>query len=488
MSKRNAKDNSLDSISRRDFLKLAGGGAAVLMAGGFGDGNIFAAENAVKNVQKAARPKNIVLIITDQQHIDTLSSGGCGYVKTPAMDKLKVRGLSFRQSYTPNPVCSPARSSIFTGRCSSETGVYTNGKSIREDIPNIGQWFGKETDYETIYAGKWHLPADFTLDIPGFKVLTSGIPGVGYVSDTVVSRACEGYIRGRSGSSKPLLMVVNFLQPHDICEWLRINTKNPDRLAYPEIAGELPELPDNFNFDPNEPEKVRQLRPQREPLIGKWNERQWRYYLWSYYRNIEMVDAEIGRILEAIEECGEDKDTLIVLTSDHGEGLGSHQTVRKDTLYDESAKVPFLISWPGHISENKNDTKHLVSGLDIMPTLCDYAGVKSPPDMRGRSLRPILEGKSIVWHDFIVSEVLSNSGRMVRTERYKYICFNNDPVAQLFDMQEDPGETKNLAADSRYADKVAEHRRLLKDWEARLNVAADIPQRDAWWYKSEKPA
>lgn len=476
MNKTETAKESPGTISRRDFVKLSGCTVAVL-AGSISAKNTFGIWR--KRKQKA---KNVLLVITDQQHIDTIAAGGCEHVRTPALDRLKKGGVSFSESYSTNPVCSPARSSIFTGRTSSETGVHVNNLPVRPDIPNLGQWFSKEADYQTVYAGKWHVPRSFTHDIPGFKVINTGIGGLGYLCDTVTSRACEGFLRNRS-KSRPLLMVASFLQPHDICEWLRLNTEDPDRLRYGELAPDLPELPDNFQFDKNEPDAVKRTRKGRDPAQGNWSKLQWRYYLWSYYRHIEFVDAEIGRILQALEDCGYAKDTLVLLTADHGEGTAHHQMVRKNTLYDESAKVPLIISWPGHIPEDRTDSTHLVSGLDIVPTLCDYAGIKTPMNMRGRSLRAILGGKSDHGRDFIVTEVSTNRGRMVRTPRYKYITYKDDLVEQLFDMKDDPGETKNLAKSSKYASILAEHRKLLKGWESRLDVAPNVPNTDAWWYK-----
>ena len=460
-----------NKMKRRDFIKVIGAAFAVLSNGIFSK-NVFAAP-------KKERPKNILLIITDQQHIDTIQAGGCPHVKTPALDRLKKRGVSFMQSYSTNPVCSPARSSIFTGRTSSETGVYVNGLPIRSDIPNLGQWFSEQAGYETVYAGKWHLPGTYSQFIPGFKVINTGISGMGYFGDISVSRACEGYLRNHS-KSMPFFMVASFMQPHDICEWLRLNTENPDILRYEDLKDKLPELPNNFHYDANEPEYVKKRRRRVDPAIGKWDEQQWRYYRWSYYRHIEFVDAEIGRVLQALEDFGHAKDTLIVFTSDHGEGMAHHQMVRKNTPYDESARVPFIISWPGQIPENKTDTTHLVSGLDIMPTLCDYASINPPKNMRGKSLKLMLEGKTGNESQLLVTELISNTGRMLRTERYKYVTFKDDPVEQLFDMQNDPGETKNLAANSKFSPILHEHRKLLRDWERQLDVALNVPDTDHW--------
>ena len=469
------KHSSRD-INRRDFIKL-GSGAVALLAHAPITGNALA-----KRRSRRPKPKNIVLIITDQQHIDTIAAGGCRHVRTPALDRLMKSGVSFTQSYSANPLCSPARSAVFTGRTSSECAVHVNGRPIRSDIPNLGQWLSEQTDYETFYAGKWHLPRTYTSRIPGFKVINTGIGGFGYLCDTVMSRACEGFLRNRN-RAKPFFLVASFMQPHDICEWLRLNMNNTEKLRYPELAGALPELPGNFEYDRNEPDTIRRKRRGNEPFKGKWDKEHWRYYRWSYYRHIEYVDAEIGRVLQAIEDSGHVDDTLIVMIADHGEGMGHHQMVRKSSFYDESARVPLLFSWPGHIAENKTDAHHIVSGLDITPTLCDYAGIRPPAHMRGVSLRGILEASGRLSRDFIVSEVSTNTGRMVRTEGYKYITYKDNLVEQLFDMKTDPGETKNLATLSRNASVLVEHRKLLKEWENQLDVPSNVPNGEVWRHK-----
>jgi len=473
MDKNTTERSSDHLVSRRNFVKL-GGAAVALLADGTLTKRAFAGRK-----DRKPKPGNILLIYTDQQHIDTIAAGGCRHVRTPALDRLKTNGVSFTQSYSANPVCSPARSAAFTGRTSCEASVHKNGRPIRSDIPNLGQWFSQHTGYETFYAGKWHLPRTYTSDIPGFKVINTGIGGFGYLCDTAMSRACEGFIRNRS-KSKPFLLVASFMQPHDICEWLRLNMNNPGKLRYPELADELPGLPGNFQFDENEPQSTKKRRSGNEPFKGNWDQEHWRYYRWSYYRHIEHLDAEIGRILSALEDRGYINDTLIVMTSDHGEGMGHHQMVRKSSFYDEAARVPLLLSWPGHIVEDKTDEVHLASGLDVMPTLCDYAGIKSPASMRGVSLRPILEGGDSAPRDCVVSEGNTNTGRMLRTQGFKYIKYVDDPVEQLFDMINDPGETRNLAANSRYAAAMSEHRKLLAGHEARLDAPRDIPHTEFW--------
>ncbi len=457
-------------LNRREFVKIAGAASAVMATHPF---------SVTRAALANSRPKNILLIITDQQHLDTIQANGCPYVYTPAMDKLAESGVAFQNSYCTNPVCSPARSSIFTGRTTCETGVYRNGRAIRDDIPNLGQWLSEKAGYESVYAGKWHIPATYTQFIPGFRVINTGISGLGYYGDIAVSRACEGYIRNHD-PEQPFFMVASFMQPHDICEWLRLNTENPQKLRYDEIRDELPPLPLNFGFDENEPQAIKERRLRTDPAIGKWDNEQWRYYRYSYFRHIDFVDAEIGRVLQALEDFGYLNDTLVVFTSDHGEGMAHHHMVRKHSPYDEASRVPLIFSWPGEIPENVIDNSHLVSGLDIMPTICDYVGIPAPAGVKGQSLRKMMSEQSDREVPFTVTELVDNTQRMVRSQRYKYIHCKDDPMEMLFDMQEDPGETENLAVNSAYASELAEHRRMLREWEQRLDPSPDVPHVDYW--------
>jgi choline-sulfatase len=169
-----------------------------------------------------------------------------------------------------------------------------------------------------------------------------------------------------------------------------------------------------------------------------------------------------------------------VFTSDHGEGMGSHQMVRKNTPYDESARVPLIFSWPGEIPEGHVNKKSLVSGLDIMPTICEYVGIPTPKDVKGQSLKNIINEKSNKGADIIVTELQPNAQRMLRSQQHKFIHCKDDPVEMLFDMENDPGETQNLANDSQYAQVLVEHRRMLREWENKLDPAKEVPNADYW--------
>jgi arylsulfatase A-like enzyme len=451
MKRGNERQQTPSTLTRRDFLKTGAAGAASLAAG-------MALGIGAPAVRAAERP-NFLFIIADQLALDSISAHGCTDVRTPNLDRLVRGGVSFHQSYTAYPLCSPARASMFTGRMPSETGVINNGIPIDSSVPNVGQWLGQQ-GYETIYVGKWHLPGGYQAAIPGFTVLPGGIGGEGNAGDPAVSRSCQGYLYNRSAGS-PFLLVASFLQPHDICGWVGSHVGVSGWEPAPKITGKFPGLPRNFDYDKREPQALqRRTRPQ-------WSEAQWRHYLWAYYRHVEMVDAEIGRVLDALEAAGQHRNTVVIMTADHGEGRGRHHLVLKNYLYDEAARVPLIVNYPGRIPAGKQDNAHLVSGTDITPTICDYAGIKPPADVVGRSLRSALEGKAGEWREFVAAEV-AGGGRMIRTSGHKYVAYPNDPVEQLFDMEADAGETKNLAADSSSA--LEAHRKLLKDWEARLKL------------------
>jgi len=421
----------------------------------------------LRSAQSGAKP-NLLYIICDQLSLDAMSGHGCRYVRTPNLDRLAASGVSFMNSHTTNPVCSPARSSLVTGRMPSETGVVTNGRPVADGIPNIGEWLGSH-GYETVYCGKWHLPDPRPTEIPGFRVIPSASPkSYGVYGDRVISRSCEGYLRHRS-SGRPFLLVAAFTQPHDICKRKFLVPADDADIGY--LKEELPELPPNHDANPAAPRPLAARRSQA------FSEDQWRYFRYIYFRQIEMLDAEVGRVLEALEDSGGSENTIVVFTSDHGEGAGRHRLLGKSNPYEEGVKVPLLVSCPAVIEAGYRDEAHLVSGLDIVSTLCDYARAAVPEGAHGRSLRPLLERQPTEWREFVVSEV-QNTGRMLRTADYKYVKYPGDPVEQLFDMSKDPLETTNLYDQPKYAGVLDQHRKLLKEWEAGLAV---VPPTPAGW-------
>jgi arylsulfatase A-like enzyme len=178
-----------------------------------------------------------------------------------------------------------------------------------------------------------------------------------------------------------------------------------------------------------------------------------------------MVDREIGTVLDSLRESGLEDNTLTVLTSDHGDMDSAHRLEHKSVLYEESVRVPLVMSYTGMIPKGIVDNTHLVSnGLDLLPTLCDYAGIEIPEELQGRSLRPLADGKDKAqWRDFVVCE--SQNGRMLRTERFKYCIYDSGRSReQLTDLEHDAGEMRNLAGLAHYKDVLDTHRKGLRGW------------------------
>ncbi len=420
-----------------------------------------------------ARP-NILIITADQLSLRAVGAAGCPDVETPALDDLADRGTFFSESYTPCPVCLPTRPSWWTGRMPSETGIGRPrpNRKTRDELPTLAEWLGDRGGYEALHAGKWHAPELVVTShdqLPGFYALTTGIDDQGFIMDPHVSMTCEAFLRNRN-SAQPFLLAAEFMNPHDICEWLFLNTADHEDLPYPEIADELPELPANREAIPEgEPPAIKRFRQTLEPQVGYWNELHHRYYLWSYYRHVEAVDAEVGRILRALRDTRREENTVVVFTSDHGEGLGAHRMTHKAFPYEEVCKVPLIVSWPGTLREGAVDRTSLVSGVDLFPTLCDLAALEPPEPLVGTSLRPALQEEEAIEREFVPIEMPGGRGSVLRTPRYKYVRYAEGPTEMLFDLADDPGETRNLVDHASCASALAEHRRMLKEWESGLD-------------------
>ncbi len=431
------------SASRRTFLMSLPGAAGTLAQ------------------TRDTRP-NVLILMTDQQTQAALSAHGNPYLKTPAMDSLVRRGVSFLQTYSPYPLCSPARSSWMTGRMPHETGVRHNGRQVAKGIPMMGEAFAK-AGYQTVYGGKWHLGKQ----VNGFDVI-AGHSNLGKAMDEPLASACVKYLEARP--KQPFLLAASFLNPHDICQWIRDHegTHRDARTL------EYPPAPANMAADPDEPEYMQAHRTtgynsmsEGVATASKWQRDDWRRYLHGYYRMVEDVDRQIGRVLTALEKSGLAENTLVAFTSDHGEGMGGHRWVQKVAFYEEPVKVPLVFAGAGVARRGVQDERTLASGVDLMPTVCDFAGIRG--EFTGVRLRPAITGGELA-RKFVVSELSEygaegRQGRMVRGERYKYVAFNGGKrPEQLFDLELDAGENLNLAAQPGSAGLLREHRALLRDW------------------------
>jgi len=434
-----------------------------------------------------SRP-NILLILTDQQSSNALSISGNSEISTPSIDYLAMHGVLFSESYCTSPVCAPSRSSIITGRMPHETRVNWNGDIPSKDIPNMGHIFS-DAGYNTYWAGKWHLPESYPLRsqakdkrIPGFEILhfydsTKNWPewGLGDTTDAYLTTSVVTFLEQYS-QNQPFLLAVSYCNPHDICYVPR----RPETFTGAGEIDLLPGLPENFDIPEREPDFVSHKRISgnygiETTLTRDWTEQDWRVYRYHYFRMTERVDREIGKILETLQKNNRIENTLIVFTSDHGDGQGAHHWAAKLSLYEESAKVPFILSWQGMIS-HQIVSDRIVSGIDILPTLVDYSGIRVNQSFTGSSLRPVIENREMHRENYAVTELADDpedttrAGRMLRTERYKYCIYSKGELReQFFDLEQDPGELKNLILDSIYLAQIETHRQLLSRWITQTN-------------------
>jgi arylsulfatase A-like enzyme len=420
---------------------------------------------------------NILFIFTDQQSARMMSCAGNRYLRTPAMDSLAAQGVRFERSYCTNPVCTPSRFSLMTGRMPAEIGLRNNDHRHIDSIPEsmlqqgLG-WVLRRAGYEAVYGGKVHLPKMTPEDL-GFEIISDD-------EREGLADACARFISQKR--ERPFFLVASFINPHDICYMAIRDFAETDHergllqsspaeiaaleaaLARPAgvsedafFADQCPPLPDNFEIQEDEPEAIGRMQarsPFKRKAREQYDERRWRLHRWAYCRLTEQVDAQIGRVLFALRASGQAENTLVVFTSDHGEMDAAHRMEHKTAFYEEAARVPLIISWPGVTPAGVVDT-HLVSnGLDLLPTFCDFGNAETPKDIAGLSLRALAEGKPpTAWRTALPVE--SEMGRTIVTERYKYMLHDEGlHREQLIDLVADPGETRNAAADPEQRDRL----------------------------------
>ena len=416
---------------------------------------------------KENRRPNIIYIMTDQQCATAMSCAGNPDVLTPNMDRLAEHGIRFTNAYCAMPLSGPARGAMFTGYMPSETGIIENDIPVPDSLK--GMTLGSlvaSAGYDCAYAGKWHvntvsLPSDHAF---GFRNLHGH-------NDTGLSEACIEYLR--EDHDRPFFLVASYINPHNICEYAR--GQNTPHASIPEFTLEdCPPLPANFAVNPYDAAVLQFEKRQSYSLYPSqdFTPDDWRRYRYAYYRLVEAVDAEIGKLLDEVDRQGLWDNTVIIFTSDHGDGNASHQWNQKTVLYEEVANIPFIICLPGGRNAGKVLPQLVNNGTDLMPTVCDWAGAEVPAGRSGLSLRDVTESGDAAhpFRDYVVTETNFNqtagtSGWMVRTARYKYVLYDKGLYReQLYDMENDRGEMVNLAVDSRYRHIVEEHRAMLREW------------------------
>jgi arylsulfatase A-like enzyme len=446
-------------VTQRAFLTLAIAACVTQVSAGLGTGlspRAFA-------VQRDATPPDIVILLTDQQRADAFSAAGAADLRTPAMDRLARDGVRFTRAFAATPQCSPSRAALVTGRYPHRTGVMGNtggpgqsagmSEALDRAVPTIAQVFAA-AGYDTAYFGKWHLggtPGDY-----GFATHEATI------GDAALGPRVVEFLQQRAAAEprRPLLLMVSWLNPHDIYGVLGAVPPGLRALSAARLPGNLV---DDLSQKPF-PQRHYLEADQGKPFVGA-DEAVWRRYRAFYNGLIEAVDREMGTVFEALARRR--VSAITVFSSDHGDLGGAHGLPFKGpAMYEELIGVPLVISWPDRISPAESDA--LVSLIDLLPTLCALTGVAAPQGVDGLSLVPILERRASRVRDMVFGEYFGKQAwrvpiRMVRTERWKYVRYRSDGE-ELYDLDADPGELRNLA---RAPGGAAERERLgreLDDW------------------------
>ena len=417
---------------------------------------------------------NILLILTDQQSWDTLSLGSPDSpVQTPHIDRLASEGLRFDRAYCANPLCAPSRTSMFTGLYPHQTGVSSNGidGTLPEGLRCASTAF-RDANYDTAYFGKWHSPSPLDLENPeisGFDTVANNLHNKAdlRLNDHAISWLSQP-------RNRPFFAVASYNNPHNICEWARGSRglDLPDgSLPEPASVDDCPPLRANHKPPSDETEAMTLLRRSYQASgtfpVGDFDESQWRRYQFAYHRMVELIDSRVGRLLTALRQMGREEDTVVLFLSDHGDCQGAHRWNQKTVFYEESVRVPCILRWPSRITPGCSD-RLVQTGIDLMPTLFALADISGPEGLPGENLLAKTDRDQVVVENFarqgeeidgIKTEI---RGRMQRTSRYKYCCYDyGDHRESLVDLERDPGEMVNLARDPNYIEVLAENRRRL---------------------------
>ena len=411
-----------------------------------------------------SRP-NIIFLHIDQQNPAAIGANGCTCASTPAMDSLYAQGVSFKHAVIANPVCSPSRTSWYTGLMSEEHGQLSNNPPHADpSIPDIGPLITRG-GYDSVFMGKWHLAR------PVEKSFISRFHGHphGEIGDAYVARAAEAFLADRE-EDKPFFLNIGLLNPHDCCMWGYNFFPGPGKFELgPEMLDQLPALPPNHRASASPTILKGDLI---DPTRGHWTDTDWRFYMYSYFRQVEMVDAEIGRIVGALRNSRFADNTLLIFASDHGDGLARHYHFGKEAPTDPSLIAPLICVLPG--VQGRRDETHAISSIDVTATICDYAGVDPLPGRRGVSLRPLIEGKAVSWRPYAPAAANRGRVRPVRTTEHKLINDRKTNEYVLFDLAKDPGEMKNVVDDPAYRPVLAQLKGYMDANESTYHYAPQV--------------
>ena len=456
---------------------------------------LHAAAAAAQTTPAAARP-NIIYIMTDDHAAHAIGAYGSRVNKTPNIDRLAREGALLTNVFATNSICTPSRATILTGQYSHLNGVtvFNRFDSSRMTAPRLLQQGG----YYTGMIGKWHLGSD-PAGFDRWEIL----PGQGAYHDPVFYTASsQKTYTGRYATDVITDLAVEFLEtrPRDKPFFLMMHHKAPHRPWEPDAAHaaqfagrRIPEpttLHDTYEtrtdaLHENQQRVAADLTNRDLKLtpptglagqdLAKWNQTRpdsvpivrngktitltgpalaaWKYqrYMQDYLATVQAVDDSVGRVLAYLDNAGLAKNTIVIYTSDQGFFLGEHGLFDKRFMYEESIRMPFLVRWPAGIAPNRRSDA-MALNVDFAPTFLDAAGLPPSPAMQGRSLLPVLRGRTPTdWRTSMYYRYYHDPGDHntrahygVRTRTHKLIYFWKKDQWELFDLVRDPHELRNL--------------------------------------------
>ncbi len=429
----------------------------------------------------AKKPEmNLLFIVVDDLN-NTLGCYGHPVVQTPHIDRLAASGIQFNRAYCNFAVCNPSRSSFLTGMTPETTTIQDNRVSLQSVI---GDWVSlpalfKQNGYYTMSLGKIfhgkkpeHNDLEAWDEIYGFGATETGKKGEGRnLTDGVLKwchwRAAEGDDEDQadglmakkavefiqSEHDQPFFLAVGFHKPHDPF----VAPKKYFDL-YPLEDCDPPELPGDW-VAPYE-----HTLPGETKQFDKFTDQERREFLRSYYACCSFMDAQVGKVLKALEESGQLENTLIVFFGDHGYHLGEHNWWNKVTIFEKGTNAPFIVAGPS-VGETGVKSEAMFEFIDIYPTLAELFKLKNTPDyLEGRSFAGVVEDPSKSFRSEVRAIVRRGemTGRMVKNAQWRYIEWGEGKMGnELYDQSADPIEYYNLAEESEYKDVVEEMRALL---------------------------
>jgi arylsulfatase A-like enzyme len=443
----------------------------------------------------AGRPPNFLVVISDDQRPDTIAALGNPHIRTPHLDRLARDGAAFTRATCANPHCVPSRAEILTGCTGFRNGVQAATGKLRGDVTFWGDAL-RRAGYHTWYAGKWMndgspktrgyeetrgLFSSGGSGGKGFTVATdhkgarvtgySGWTfktddgrveldkGIGLTADTSRHIADAAIELIQRKPARPFFLHVNFTAPHD-----PLIVPPPYEGRYAPDTMPLPR-----NFLPEHPFDHGNLKG-RDELLLPWPRTPGaiRRELAAYYAVIEDMDAQLGRILAALDAAGQREHTVIIFSSDHGLALGSHGLMGKQNQYEHTIGVPLLMAGPGIPAGRRVDAQCYLR--DLFPTTCELAGVPVPDTVEGRSLMPVLRGEVKEVYPHVVG-CWQDVQRMIREGNWKVICYPKAQRWQMFNVANDPDELNDVLRDfaslgeyEQTLPKFTELRGKLIDW------------------------